>query len=87
MGGSQEIHFEWRNIILGSSDPYVVLKLNGATHKTRTVKKNLNPLWSETFTFHNSFNVDRDTLCIEIWDWDRFSKDDLMTRNFISLVR
>ncbi len=72
--------------ITGKSDPFVVLKLGNVSHKTKVIKKNLNPVWSETFTFHNHINTDRDTLCLEVWDWDRFSKDDLLSRNHISLV-
>lgn len=35
---------------LGTSDPYVKFKLNGRLlHKSKTVHKDLNPVWDETF--------------------------------------
>lgn len=34
----------------GTSDPYVKFKLNGRLlHKSKTVHKDLNPVWDETF--------------------------------------
>jgi len=39
--------------LLGTSDPFVVIKLlDGVTkqrHKTKTIQKTLNPTWNETF--------------------------------------
>lgn len=37
-------------MFLGTSDPYVKFKLNGRLlHKSKTVHKDLNPVWDETF--------------------------------------
>lgn len=39
-------------VFLGLSDPYVKFKICGRLiHKSKTVYKNLNPTWDETFTY------------------------------------
>eukprot|EP00727_Mastigamoeba_balamuthi_P009433 m51a1_g5111 hypothetical protein (1015) ;mRNA; f:342713-346810 len=60
----------------GFSDPYCILKLGHVKHRSKTIKKTLNPRWDEKFSFKN-VNM-QDSLIVEVWDWDAIGSDDFL---------
>eukprot|EP00730_Choanoeca_flexa_P000573 TRINITY_DN10254_c0_g1_i5.p1 TRINITY_DN10254_c0_g1~~TRINITY_DN10254_c0_g1_i5.p1 ORF type:complete len:642 (+),score=246.15 TRINITY_DN10254_c0_g1_i5:113-2038(+) len=71
--------------ITGLADPYVKMYVqpdpNKRTkQKTKIVKKSLNPEWNEKFTwkFSADTNLQGRFLSVEVWDWDRITRNDFM---------
>lgn len=66
----------------GTSDPYVrVLLLPDKKKKfdTKVHKKTLNPVFNETFVFKIPYEeLGGKTLCMSVYDYDRFSKHDVI---------
>lgn len=70
----------------GSSDPYVKFKYDGKTvYKSNIVLKNLNPKWNEELSFliHDPLLK----LDVEVFDYDRFLRDDNMGAGQVDLSR
>ncbi|XP_057472115.1 synaptotagmin-3-like isoform X1 [Actinidia eriantha] len=73
--------------LLGSSDPYVKLSLSGdrlPAKKTTIKKKNLNPVWNETFKL-----IVRDpqsqVLNVHVYDWDKVGAHDRLGSQVVPL--
>lgn len=61
----------------GTSDPYVKFKMNGRLlHKSKTVHRDLNPIWDETFSvpIEDPFQA----IQIKVFDYDWGLQDDFM---------
>eukprot|EP01095_Lingulamoeba_sp_RSL-Kostka_P005700 TRINITY_DN1723_c0_g1_i2.p1 TRINITY_DN1723_c0_g1~~TRINITY_DN1723_c0_g1_i2.p1 ORF type:complete len:371 (-),score=131.29 TRINITY_DN1723_c0_g1_i2:107-1219(-) len=71
----------------GTSDPYIEVKLQNneekVLYKSKKIMKNLNPKWSESFTIDGDKNS---VIIFDLFDWDRFSKDDFLGRVCVSIA-
>lgn len=62
----------------GKSDPFVKVKVDGATaFKSKVIKKNLNPTWNEKCNLLIPSRA-RSKFILEIYDWDRAGSNDLL---------
>uniref|UniRef100_A0A8C3P4Z5 Synaptotagmin 8 n=1 Tax=Cyanoderma ruficeps TaxID=181631 RepID=A0A8C3P4Z5_9PASS len=66
----------------GTSDPYVIVYLTSDRRKryeTKVYRKTLNPIFNESFTFQvPQAEVSQSTLVMQIYDFNRFSKHDII---------
>ncbi|KAL9850066.1 synaptotagmin-8 isoform 1-T7 [Geothlypis trichas] len=66
----------------GTSDPYVIVYLTSDRKKryeTKVYRKTLNPIFNESFTFQvPQDEVSESTLVMQIYDFNRFSKHDII---------
>ncbi|KAL7720806.1 C2 domain protein [Entamoeba marina] len=59
-----------------TSDPFVIVNVNNERRQTKTISRNLNPVWNESFQF---FNVPVGaTAYFEVIDYDRHGRNDPM---------
>ncbi|XP_042733804.1 extended synaptotagmin-3 [Lagopus leucura] len=70
--------------IRGKSDPYALLRLGTVQYRSKTISRDLNPIWNETFEFvvHEVLGQD---LEVDLYDADP-DKDDFMGSLLISLL-
>lgn len=67
----------------GTSDPYCIVRLNNErVHKTKVLKKNMNPKWNDSLTIHLT-NRASSRLFVEIKDWNQF--EDHKTLGYVAL--
>ncbi|XP_010193321.1 PREDICTED: extended synaptotagmin-3 [Mesitornis unicolor] len=70
--------------IRGKSDPYAFLRVGTVQYRSKTVSRDLNPIWNETFEFV-VHEVPGQDLEVDLYDEDP-DKDDFMGSLLISLV-
>lgn len=75
------------DVVGGKSDPYVVFSIGGASKKSSCISNDLNPQWSppEKFEFEIA-EWENEFLLVEVYDYDRFSRDDLIGSAVIPLT-
>lgn len=61
----------------GQSESYVVLAIGAKKFRSQTVKKNVNPVFGESW---EAIVVKSQSLDIEVWDQDQGKDDDFMGR-------
>ena len=55
----------------GFSDPYAELTLGKVTHPSKTIRRQLDPVWNETFQFKGQLDdLLNKMLVVRLWDWD-----------------
>lgn len=75
----------------GTSDPYARVMLlpdRKKKYDTKVHRKTLNPVFKETFVFKNIpySDITNRTLCIELYDFDRFSRHDIIGEAKLPLI-
>ncbi|NXT01446.1 ESYT3 protein, partial [Jacana jacana] len=70
--------------IRGKSDPYALLRVGTVQYRSKTVSRDLNPIWNETFEFV-VHEVPGQDLEVDLYDEDP-DKDDFMGSLLISLA-
>ncbi|XP_067141065.1 intersectin-1 isoform X2 [Centruroides vittatus] len=69
----------------GQSDPYCEVSMGSQEHKTKVVPNTLNPRWNASMQFLVK-DLDRDVLCISVFDRDLFSPNDFLGRTEIRVM-
>jgi hypothetical protein len=67
----------------GKSDPYCVIEADGQKRKTKILKKTLDPVWKESFTFKVTDTGTR--VVVACYDWDFADEHDFMGQCILKL--
>lgn len=62
----------------GKSDPYLRVFCGPFKHKTKVVKKTLDPVWTDESFEIPATTAKVNSVVIECWDWDVIGSDDFM---------
>ncbi|CEO96492.1 hypothetical protein PBRA_005101 [Plasmodiophora brassicae] len=57
------------------SDPYVIFALGKNCAKSKIIRRNINPVWNETFGFRINEEDDQAVLRVLVFDFDNFTAD------------
>ena len=72
----------------GLSDPYVKLTLAGEGRKSKTIKKTLDPVWNEAFTWKGTLrDLTSSPLVLHCLDYDFGTRDDKLGHGSVDLAR
>jgi Ca2+-dependent lipid-binding protein len=69
----------------GLSDPYCVINVLGEEFKTKIKKKNLNPVWDETFSISPVSPDVKGEIEVTLFDYDRIGKHTCLGQILISI--
>jgi hypothetical protein len=64
--------------VTGKCDPYVTVSMGPVEYKTDVVKNTFDAFYNEFYTFDSQDGREIAPLVIQVWDWDRLSKSDLI---------
>jgi len=68
----------------GTSDPFCTIQFQNEMQRSKTVNKNLNPVWNETFQFKMEPNSTARELVLEVFDFDKLGSNDFLGRAVVS---
>ncbi|KAH3744145.1 Glycosyltransferase LARGE2 [Pelomyxa schiedti] len=66
-----------RDMFTRKADPYVIAAMFEQIEKTKKIKRTLDPEWNQEFIFE-PYDLTSDSMLFEVWDWERFIKDEPM---------
>ncbi|CCF59812.1 hypothetical protein KAFR_0I00310 [Kazachstania africana CBS 2517] len=71
----------------GKSDPFVTVYVNGKKeHKTKTIKKTLDPVWNEKAKLKIPSKT-RSAITLNVFDWDRAGENDFLGKVALDIIQ